>query len=348
MRMFDRGWVALGLATIFGCEDRTPAAKREPAPAAPSSVADAAVGAAALPGFAMPSPKDGVLDPAAADALIALGAPSMVRVTDPGAEPRSVLRYDIPAGSKQSTDMRMAMQLEVRAAGNDVPRQKIPDLVMRIDLIAASRDATGLFVQGVISKVSMEPKGEDEKKLARAMGAALQGIQGLAISYVATPEGRIRDVAIASGSKVDPAALSMLDQMKQSFDSMVVPLPTEPVGVGATWQALGRMKAGAEVVQFARFTLKKKEGAVIELDSQLTQLAAARDMSVPGSGATGKLEEFRSGGTGSIRADLGKLVPERASGSVDGHVISTVPGVGTMTVDTTLELQFAPVSTGAP
>jgi len=333
-------------ALASGCDDK-PAPTPLVAPAVTDAAATtAAVIPAAASSFVVPTPKDGVLDAAAADALLTLGAPSIVRVLDAGAEPRSVLRYDIPAGAKQSTDMRMAMELELRAAGNDLPRQKIPDLVMRIDLTAATRDAAGVHVEGVISKVTTEPKGEDEKKLARSMSAALAGIQGLALSYVATPDGRIRDVKIAAGAKVDPTALSMLDQMKQSFDSMVVPLPTEPVGAGAVWQVVGRMKAGAEVLQFSRFTLKKKQGAVIELESQVTQLAAARSMSVPGTG-TGKLEEFRSGGKGTIRTDLGKLVPEQASGDVEGHVVSTVPGVGAMTVDTTLNLQFTPVSNEA-
>lgn len=335
--------VALAVTT-FACDDK---------PAAPAklheSPLDAAVAVVAAPapvasGLAVPTPKDGILDSAAADALLALGAPSVVRVLDAGAEPRAVLRYDIPAGTKQSTDMRMAMQLEVRASGNDLPRQKIPDLVLRIDLDAATRDAAGVHVEGIITKVTTEPKDDEEKKLARGMSAALAGIQGLKISYVATPEGRVRDVAIAKGAKVDSTALSMLDQMKQSFDSMVVPLPTEPVGVGAVWQVVGRMKAGAEVVQFAHFTLKKRTGDQIELESELTQLAAARAVSMPGNGMTGKLEEFRSSGKGSIRADLRKLVPERASGDVDGHVVSTVQGVGAMTVDTTLSLQFTPVA----
>ena len=220
---------------------------------------------------------------------------------------------------------------------------------MRLDLSAGTRDAAGLHVEGVISKVSTEPKSDAEKKLARSLAATVQRIQGLKLSYVATPEGRLRDIKIAEGTNVDATALQMLDQMKQSFDSMVVPLPTEPVGVGAVWQVIGRMKAGAEVLQFARYTLRKVEvkpgaGTVIELDNETKQLAAARGMSIPGNGTTGKLEEFRSSGKGSIRADLGQLVPERASGDVDGHVVSTVPGVGAMTVDTKLNLQFVPVA----
>lgn len=329
----------LGLS-VCGCPSDSPKVQpaRDAAPAASVFAPTSKSGAVAVP-----TPKDGVLEPAAADALLALGAPARVHVIDAGAEPRAVLRYDVPAGSKQSTDMRMAMELEVRAAGNDLPRQKLPDLVMRLDLVASTRDALGVHVDGVISKVTMEPKSAEERKLASAMATALGGIQGLKIAYVTTPEGRVRDIKIAAGSAIDSAAMQMLDQLKQSFDSMVVPLPTEAVGVGAVWQSVARLKAGAEVVQFSRYTLKKREGTVIELVSELTQLAAARAMSVPGNGTTGKLEEFRSSGKGSVHADLRKLVPERASGDVTGHVVSTVAGVGTMTVDTTLNLQFAPV-----
>lgn len=334
---------ALALCFLLGCDSKEPTPAVKPAPSASAAPAPVASNAA----IPVPTPKDGVVEAGAADALLTLGAPSIVRVLNAGAEPRAMLRYEVPAGSKQSTDMRMAMELEMRAAGSDLPRQKVPDLVMRLDLLAATRDAAGVRVDGVISKVSMEPKSEEEKKLARSMGAALAGIQGLKLSYVATPEGRVRDIKIAAGAAVDSTSLQMLDQMKQSFDSMVVPLPNQPVGAGAVWQVVGRMKAGAEVLQFSTYTLRKlepgKPSPTIELDSELVQLAAARAMAVPGNGTTGKLEEFRSSGKGSIRADLGKLVPERATGDMDGHVISTVPGVGTMTVDTTMNLQFVPV-----
>ncbi len=343
--MIVRTTLCLCLCSLLACDTKEPAPAK-PAPRAPAMVA-AATPATASSAIPIPTPKDGVVEAAAADALLTLGAPSLVRVLNAGAEPRVLLRYEVPAGSKQSTDMRMAMELEMRAAGNDLPRQKVPDLVMRMDLVAATRDASGVRVDGVISKVTTEPKSDDEKKLARSMAKALAGIQGLRVSYVATPEGRVRDITIAAGAAVDPRSLEMLDQMKQSFDSMVVPLPNEPVGVGAAWQVVGRMKAGAEVLQFSTYTLRKlevgKSSPIVELDSELVQLAAARAMSVPGNGATGKLEEFRSSGKGSIRADLGKLVPERATGDVQGHVISTVPGFGIMTVDTTMNLQFVPV-----
>ncbi len=335
-------WMGLGLG-LGACDDK-PAA-----PAATQSAVDAGVNvevraAASIAPVAsaasVPTTHDGILDDA--DKWLALGAPSTVKVIDAGAEPRSVLRYDLPEGAKQSTDMRMAMVFEVRASGNDMPRQKVPELVLRLDLTALSRSAEGVRVEGVISKVSTEPTSDEERKLAAGMSRALASIQGLRVSYLTTPEGRVRDVSIANGKNVDAAALSMVDQLKQSFDSMVVPLPSEPVGVGAVWQAVGRMKAGAEVVQFTRFTLKKKDAGVIELTTELTQLAANRSMSMPGNGVTGTLIEFRSHGSGTLRSDLRKLVPESARAEIAGHVVTSVAGVGTMTVDTTLDLRFAP------
>lgn len=327
--------------------------KVDPKPAPATDAAPPAVTSAASPptastadagaGLTLPDAIDGILEANKADAVVALGKPPVVRVLDAGREPRRALRYAFAEGTKQVVDMRMGLELEVRGVGAGEPKQAVPDVVFRLELTAKEKTAAGESkIEGSIVKVSVEPKGDSERALAARFEPTLRGLHGMRFSYVCSPDGRLHDVETAAGSKTDVNTLQMLEQLKQSFDSIVAPLPSEPLGEGARWQALSRVRAGADVLQLTTFTLAHLKGNEMELTSVLDQVAATRTITM--SGVTGTLKEFKSSGKSAMTSDLTKLAPSRLQGGLDGHVVSNVPGVGSMTVDTKLDLQFVPVA----
>ena len=333
--MTDRMRFFVFLSILAACDSRDAPKPSGPAPvqAAPAASSPSTARAAEVE----PTPKDGVvLD---ADAILPVGAPSVVRLLETGGEPRTVLRYAIPSGAEEVAELHLGIVVEMKAKGSDLPKQNVPEIILRLEL-ASGADG---HVDGTITKLTLEPKTTAEQALAKQMQPTLVGLQGLKLGYTMTPEGRVHDVKLAPGAESSATSRQMLDQLTQSLDSMVVPLPIEPVGVGAVWQVISRLRAGADVLEFAKYRLQKQTGAVLELTSELTQLAASRSMAVPGGSTTGKLESFQSSGTGSVRADLGKLVPQSAKASVHGLVVSTVAGVGSMSVDSTLELAASSV-----
>ena len=110
-----------------------------------------------------------------------------------------------------------------------------------------------------------------------------------------------------------PGAQALVEGINQSFESMVAPLPVEPVGLGAKWQVISRMAAsGADLLQSATYTLKARDGVKATLDMVTTQLSASDTIKALGSpgGAVTHVKSFSSGGTGTTKIDTTSVVPE--------------------------------------
>lgn len=352
---------AVLLLTTFACDSNTPVtaegtnkaatsaapsasakSAEAPKPTPSTSAATAPSGEPASPavgGFELPKAANGVLTPAQSDAVLKTGQPAVVKVLDAGAEPREALAYDLKADSKQATEMRMNMEMGISAAGKAMPPTAIPELAIVLDLSNGKKNDAGEFpVTGVVSKVTTKATTETEKKLAAALEPALGAMRGLKITYLVSPKGRTRDVKVEAKG-VDPNVKQMVDQMKQSFDSMVAPLPEEPVGKGAKWVVINRVNAGADILQFTTYTLKSKEGSALELDTDVKQFAASSALVTP-QGPGGEITEFSSAGNGTSVFDLTKLAPEKGTGNVNGKLGINAPGLGAMTVDTKVKMSF--------
>src|SRR5207244_3352106 len=110
-----------------------------------------------------------------------------------------------------------------------------------------------------------------------------------------------------------PAAQQMIQGMNQSFEAMVVPLPSEAVGTNAKWQVVSRLaSSGADLVQSATYTLRARTGSKATIEVSLVQLAASDTIKVPGApaGVVAHVKSFNSGGTGTQQLDTKVVAPE--------------------------------------
>jgi hypothetical protein len=141
-------------------------------------------------------------------------------------------------------------------------------------------------------------------------------MKGLGMGYWISPKGHVRDVKLDVPKSFPAAAEQMLQGMNQSFESMVAPLPNEPVGVGARWQVVSRMaSAGADMLQSAMYTLKARDGGKATLEVTLVQLAASDSIKAPGMppGVTAQVKAFSSGGSGTSQLDTKNVAPDTGS-----------------------------------
>ena len=99
------------------------------------------------------------------------------------------------------------------------------------------------------------------------------------------------------------------------------------------------------MLQLTTFTLRdrsdrtgtsKSADEVFTLDTDIKQLAASPAIVM--GGITGTLKEWQSTGSGNLQIALNRLAPTQAQGSLRTHMIETMPGVDTMTVDTVMDL----------
>ncbi|KXO89500.1 hypothetical protein [Tsukamurella pseudospumae] len=122
------------------------------------------------------------------------------------------------------------------------------------------------------------------------------------------PNGEVRSFVIAAPPGVSTDAQSAFEQALLQTFLRLVPLPTEPVGIGATWTATRTIRADSNLTQTMTVTL----GGTVERPELKAKVDESPDDSVfrvPGSGTTLTVESYTSEGNGTILLD-----PARAFG----------------------------------
>lgn len=293
--------------------------------------------------------RNGILPPGAADKVLAVGARPIVKLMNPGGEPRAELTYALDKGAKQPLGMSMDMMMTLRMGDQAPPPITIPKMVMVLDMVVGDRNAQGEWkIDAALGRATVEPAGAQQEAMAKQMRPQIEGMKGLTMNYWVTPKGYVHDVKINIPPNFPAQAQQMLAGMNQSFESMVAPLPAEPVGVGATWEVIARVSSGgADLLQLSTYTLKSKSGARATLDVKVTQLAANDAVNAPGmpAGAKARLRSFSSSGGGASQLDTKSVAPEGGRMDVKSamEIEVTTAGAGApqqTSVDTALSVQF--------
>lgn len=319
-----------------------------PAPdVAPSAIVGAqtisgAVAASAAPGSASASapgtasasaPANGVMPPGAADAILKTGSPPIVHVLDAGKGPRTPLVYAFTKGDRQVLDVALDMKMSMSSPGRAMPSAAIPRMVMTLDLLAKELSEGRAKVDATIQGLSIVPQGQAQEAIAAEMRPQLDSVKGLGMSYWVAPQGTVHDVKIALPEGAPAASQQTLESMSQSFESMVAPLPGAPVGAGAVWEVVSRVSsAGADILQYATYTLTSRKGDDAEVDVALRQVAASERVKVPGGmEVIARLRSFTSSGKGTMAVRTTQIAPVRGALTVDStmaiEVTADVPGV---------------------
>jgi hypothetical protein len=317
-------------------------ASGKPAPekTAPAIAADTKIAAPAANSSA-PAAKNGILAPGEADKILAVGARPTVKLMSPGAEPRAPLSYELEQGSKHRLSMGMDMLMSIRMGDQAIPATSIPRIVMGLDMLIAEKGAEGDWkIDANLDRTSLEPKGDQQRAIADQMLPSIEGMKGMRMSYWVTPKGHVRDVQLKLPEGFPAQAQQMLQGMNQSFESMMAPLPVDPVGIGAKWEVVTRVaSSGADLLQFATYTLKKKTGSKALLEVTVKQLAAKATVTAPGlpPGTLARLLAFKSEGSGTNEIDTKSVAPENGKMVVKSGMTLEVSGAGGPAQETTME-----------
>jgi hypothetical protein len=269
---------------------------------------------AGSPEVALPHPASGVLASGEADKILATGGQPIVKLLEPGADPRTDLSYALTKGSSQKMVMAMDMAVGIKSKGQTVPQMAMPRMTMGFDTSTADRNPAGEFkIDSRLTSASVDPNGGQQEQMARALRPQIEAMKGLGMAYWVNPKGHVHDVKLDMPPGIPPAAHQIMNGMSQSFESMVTPLPVEPVGVGARWQVVSRLATGgADILQSAVYTLKSRGPSRAVLDVTLVQLAASDTIhtaQMP-AGMSAKVKSFNSSGTGGTQVDLKSVAPE--------------------------------------
>lgn len=299
---------ALAAATFaVACSSKTeepPAGVFAPVSAATSAASPSVSAVASMPSSSsdpvvVPPTVKGILPAGFGDKLLPAGAPVRVALLTSGAEPRAALQYAFRPGTSRST--LLLIHPEVGVEGQAASEMKLPDLALRITLTVAAHEGDAVRLAGKLTDVQVAseiPAGVDRAPF----DAALAAMRKLGFVLAVDPHGRLRGFEITGGDPADPGPTQMLEQMKQGLASLVVPLPNEPVGLGATWQSVSRVKGRTELLQFASYKLVSLSEGVFEVESRAELFAIDDRLQLPGGAA--RIDQFSSSADGATKASL--------------------------------------------
>jgi len=321
-----------------GVDGSPPGSATAPPPGTAALEPTAAASAAAAPALttgsasAAPAARSGILKAGEADRFLAKGQATRVRLLDAGGEPRSPLRYALETGRTSALEMGLTMTIELAQGARNVPSQKIPRIATLLDLTTAAAPTGGaLGVEAVVRGVAIAEDAGLPQQVADKLLPHLQGIQGLTLGYLVTPEGRVRQAAARMPGKKGGPADATLQQMSQSLESMIAPFPDEAVGVGARWEVVARFdSSGTELLQWSTFELRERDEAGAHLGLEVLQAAARAEVSPPNlpPDVTARLVDFGSRGAGESRVDFTTPAPRVASMKVDSTMTLEVSQAG--------------------
>jgi hypothetical protein len=236
-----------------------------------------------------------------------------VNLLEEGAEPRREIRYrfDDNYSEALAMDMSVAMDIELGPGLSQQMQLPVIRLNMALDTVQVNGDGSARFDFETTSAEVVSTENADPA-IAGAIGMALQQMPAIS----GWTEIDARGATLAGGLNFPEDVAGQLSQIFDSADQTLqqlsAPFPVEPVGVGARWQAMMDIESGGfSVSQTAEYRLTAMDADSVTLDISLTQTAGSQQIEAAGlpAGASANLESLESTGSGSMRINLNRLVP---------------------------------------
>lgn len=226
-----------------------------------------------------------------------------VHLLTEGAEPRRVYRYDTSAGRSE----RFVIDVETLAAATATSGEAAL-AGMHVQFEVSQGPTETLATGGLRTPIAIESIGfnvpgramqADELARLSTQFSPLLGIRG---TVDLDDRGRTIAANFQPVEGLDPALRVMLGNLRTSLVS--VPLPEQPIGVGARWEVHRTVDLeGLAVDQTVTYTLTGEQDEVVHLQVVLRQSAPPRDFD------NGSVSAYESTALGDVMLDLRRLVP---------------------------------------
>jgi len=243
-----------------------------------------------------------------------------VKLIDAGREPRRALRYAIAPDAREEIVMGVVRDREVTIAGFGEFRMDDPRLELHAEAIVEGLDARGdLRFRWVVRKALATQDVDDSPP------RELDSVDGITIRGLASPQGLVHDLRVENEASLDAVRRSVLDALRWSAREVCIPLPREPVGVGARWEVTRpTSQLSMDMSETTIYELESLEGDRLEL--RLTSAVTAPEQTLTLGGRLEEIEtrltSFHGQGAGRIRVDLDRLVPDGLDFRMEGRLES--------------------------
>ena len=250
-----------------------------------------------------------------APAPVQVPTTAVVTLQSSGNGPKKELRYAFELNRKRSFEMDMTISTASTTNGQKAPSP--PPISMAIQGASVTKAVTPLQAQRETTFLNVAAKSKDlPPQLAAQMNAQFSLIQGIQLIESVTTQGEVTSLQLKDPSQINPAVLGMIQSLKDGMTNAFVPLPQEPVGIGAQWKSSNTIVAtGMSITQTNEVELLSLNGTKAEVKMTFTQSAPSQELKDPRLPPEAKIELLKlvGGGSGKMTFDLAKVI-------VDGMV----------------------------
>ncbi|MFW5879085.1 MAG: hypothetical protein ACOCVR_04620 [Myxococcota bacterium] len=234
---------------------------------------------------------------------------AVLTLLEAGQEPREELRYDIPEDFSGRLDMELAMRMR-RPQLFEMPRMRLG-----MNLFDLERDEQGFAYSFRLDEpeVIEEEGGELPADRAEGLRRDLSSAGRLEGRVWLDERGVLRDVSFSRTEKEGRVG-QLGAEIEHSVRSMTMPLPEEPVGIGAKWAMTQTVTMnGLTFEQRSEMTLRERDGDRLVVETEISQTAARQQVDNPQlpPGATMHVNRMQGSSGGVSYVDLKSLMPHR-------------------------------------
>lgn len=182
--------------------------------------------------------------------------PADLQMVSAGNEPRTVLRYRIPKGTSQGIDVAVDMNVNANDMGGP-----LPTITMQMLIAVEDVDASGQMKLHTTIVDATARDRDDAKISATSLAGPLEKLKGLAFASTLSPNGRSSKSVIEGAKQLPDDVAAQLTALTSTLEQVMMPLPNEPVGVGAVWRSSRDMEQnGLKMTTVNTFSLVALDG----------------------------------------------------------------------------------------
>ena len=193
------------------------------------------------------------------------GGGEVVKLVEPGAEPREAARYAFVIDQAQTTLATVRVNAEGGPMGGAGPQPPIR-LTLKVTPKTKAEGKTKFAMQ--VAKAEILTGGAQiPPEAAKELKAAEAALSTLTATFAATPRGALSELQLGAGKGAPPEAQELIIPM---LEMLFAPLPEEPIGVGAKWVANTTAPTPGEGSMKSTFTMTARTptSADITVDTQ--------------------------------------------------------------------------------
>ncbi len=165
---------------------------------------------------------------------------TQLELIDRGNFPRQKLLFaPSTVNQKEILTATMDMDMVMTMEGELTQSIDMPTIEMTMESEVTSVDANGdIHVDTLYSGIDVIADPTVPPELVENLRSAMQTIVGLKISFISDPQGNIKTVNFQVPDNWDPNLKQMFEQITNSLSDLSAPMPSEPVGIGASGEFL--------------------------------------------------------------------------------------------------------------